>query len=179
MPIMLHGLSDKVRLMGVTIRRHRPTHDLLSANQLSIIATFDETLKNFILTSGIPEANFPPVMNRKLLKSKIHRATVTDANLEYEGSVTLDGSLMEEAGIVEHEHVCIWNLANGARIETYALLGEPGSGIVCINGAAVHHVKTGEKVIIASYGYYNEEEAKTHSPKVILVDSENRVRSAK
>jgi aspartate 1-decarboxylase len=113
-------------------------------------------------------------MNRKLLKSKIHRATVTDANLEYEGSVTLDGSLMEGANIKEYEHVCIWNLNSGARVETYAIVGKLNSGTVCINGAAAHHIKAGDKVIIASYGYYPEEEAKNHQPILLLVDDQNR-----
>lgn len=113
-------------------------------------------------------------MMRKLLKSKIHRATVTDANLEYEGSVTIDASLMEDAGIEESEHVAIWNVTNGARIETYVIKGEPYSGIVCINGAAAHHVKKGDKVIFTTFAYYAPEDAKNHSPKVVLVDETNR-----
>jgi len=115
-------------------------------------------------------------MDRKLLKSKIHRATVTDANLEYEGSVTIDSSLMEEADIQEFEHVSIWDITNGARVETYAIRGKPGSGTICINGAAAHHVTKGDQVIIASYAYYSKEEARGHKPRLILVDGENHTK---
>ena len=113
-------------------------------------------------------------MNRKLLKSKIHRATVTDANLEYEGSVSLDSALMENSDIREFEHGYLWNLTNGTRVETYAIRTKPASGTVCINGAAAHHVKRGDKVIIASYGYYSAEETKIHKPKIIIVDEDNK-----
>ena len=80
---------------------------------------------------------------RKMLRGKIHRATVTGADLHYEGSVTIDATLMEGAGLIEHEAVCIWNVTNGERFETYALRGEPGSGVVCINGAAAHKASRG------------------------------------
>lgn len=115
-------------------------------------------------------------MNRKLLKSKIHRAVVTDAELEYEGSITLDGTLMEAAGLAEYEHVHIWDLTNGARIETYAIHGKPGSGVVCINGAAAHHVKKNDVILIASYAYFTEDEAKGHRPKIVLLGSDNRIK---
>lgn len=115
-------------------------------------------------------------MDRKLLKSKIHRARVTEAELQYEGSITLDGSLMEGAGISEYEHVHIWDLTNGARIETYAICGEPGSGTVCINGAAAHHVKKGDEILIASYGYFSGDEARSFRPKIIFVDEMNRIK---
>lgn len=115
-------------------------------------------------------------MFKKLLKSKIHRATVTDSNLDYEGSVTLDGALMEEAGIDEFEHVHIWDVTNGARVETYAIRGMPGSGTVCVNGAAAHHIKKGDIVILSAYGWYAPGEAKTHAPRIILVDDKNKVR---
>ena len=90
-------------------------------------------------------------MQRIMLKSKIHRATVTDANIEYEGSITLDEGLMEAAGILPFEQVHIYNITNGARFQTYAIKGERGSGEVCINGAAAHLAKKGHMVIIASY----------------------------
>ena len=113
-------------------------------------------------------------MNRFLMKSKIHRATVTDADLNYQGSVTVDGDLLEAANIVEHEQVQIYNVTNGTRITTYAILGERGSGQVCINGAAAHHVKPGDVVIIVTYGQYSETEATRHQPVVVLVDEQNR-----
>lgn len=115
-------------------------------------------------------------MDRKLLKSKIHRAVVTDSELEYEGSVTVDSALMEEANIAEYEHVHIWDVTNGARVETYAIRGRPGSGTVCINGAAAHHIKKGDRVIIATYSDYTEAEARSHSPRLVLVDEENRIK---
>ena len=113
-------------------------------------------------------------MRRTLLKSKIHRARVTDANLEYEGSVTLDAALMEAAGILPYERVEIYDVTNGARLATYAMRGEPGSGIVCINGAAAHLVRPGDVVIIASYADYDESETRDHRPRVLLVDEHNR-----
>jgi len=122
---------------------------------------------------------FPLQMKLKMLKAKIHRAYVTDANLEYEGSVTIDSSLMEEAGIREYEHVCIWDITNGARVETYAIKGEPNSGAICINGSAAHHVSTGNKVIISAFAYFDESEVKAHAPKIVLVDEKNRIASVK
>ena len=113
-------------------------------------------------------------MKRTLLKSKIHRATVTDADLEYEGSVTLDPLLMEAADIVEFEQVDVLDITNGARLTTYAICGEPGAGEVCINGAAAHLVKPGDLVIIVSYAEYRDSEVASHTPRVILVDRQNR-----
>ena len=113
-------------------------------------------------------------MRRTLLKSKIHRATVTDADLEYEGSVTIDSDLMDAADIVEHERVEIYDVTNGARLATYAMRGEPGSGTVCINGAAAHLVRPNDLVIIASFAEYEETEVRGHQPRVILVDEQNR-----
>ena len=113
------------------------------------------------------------MMKRVLLKSKIHRATVTEANLEYNGSVTIDQELMEAADIVEYEQVQIYNITSGTRLTTYAILGEPGSGVICINGAAAHLVKPNDLVIIASYAEYKEKEARRHQPKVVLVDGQN------
>jgi len=112
---------------------------------------------------------------RTLLKSKIHRATVTDANLEYKGSVTIDPLLLEAADIVEFEQVQIYDITNGARLTTYAIPGEPGSGDICINGAAAHLVRPNDLVIIASYATYDDAEARKHRPKLIYVDEANRM----
>lgn len=117
-------------------------------------------------------------MKRILLKSKIHRATVTDANLAYEGSVTIDPELLEAADIVVYERVEIYDITNGARLSTYAILGEPGSGEICINGAAAHLVNPGDLVIIATYAEYEESEIKNHEPRLILVDHQNRQQRA-
>jgi aspartate 1-decarboxylase len=114
-------------------------------------------------------------MRRTLLKSKIHRATVTEANLHYTGSVTIDRDLLEAADIVDHEQVEIYNITNGSRLTTYAILGEAGSGTICINGAAAHLVNQGDLVIIASYADYDESEVAEHRPRILLVDHENRV----
>lgn len=113
-------------------------------------------------------------MKRILLKSKIHRATVTEANLEYEGSVTIDADLLRAADIVEYERVEIYNITSGTRLATYAIRGEPGSGTICINGAAAHLVSPGDLVIIASYAEYADEEPGNHAPHLILVDHHNR-----
>ncbi len=112
-------------------------------------------------------------MNRILLKSKIHRATVTDASLHYEGSVTLDPLLMEASDIVEWEQVDIYDINNGNRLTTYAISGERGSGIVCLNGAAARLVHIGDLVIICCYAQYSDEERQTHVPKIVLVDGKN------
>lgn len=115
-------------------------------------------------------------MERFLLKSKIHGALVTEANLKYEGSLTVDSTLLEAANIIEHERVVIWNLTNGARIETYAIKGGPGSGIICANGAAAHHIKRDDQIIIATFAVYNEEETKKYSPIKVFVDASNRIK---
>ena len=114
-------------------------------------------------------------MRRTLLKSKIHRATVTDANLDYEGSVTIDRALMEAADIVEHEQVQIYDVTNGARLTTYAIPGRAGSGVVCINGAAAHLVKAGDLVILATYAAFEEAEVRRHRARVVFVDAENAI----
>jgi len=111
-----------------------------------------------------------------MLKSKIHRATVTDANLGYEGSVAIDESLMEAAGIYEFEQVQIYDINNGNRLTTYAIKAERGGGAISINGAAAHLAKKGDLVIIASYSVYEEEEARNHTPLLIYVDGRNAVR---
>lgn len=114
-------------------------------------------------------------MQRTLLKSKIHRAVVTEACLEYEGSVTIDGLLLDAADILEHEQVHLYDVTNGERIVTYAIRGEPGSGVVQVNGAAARRVKQGDVIIVASYAQYSEAEARSHKPRIVRVDRENRV----
>ncbi len=110
---------------------------------------------------------------RKMLRSKIHRATVTGADLHYEGSVTIDAALMEQADILENQEVEIWNVTNGERFRTYALLGQPDSGVLCINGAAAHKVKRGDLVIIATFGWMDDAEARDYEPKLVFVDDRN------
>jgi aspartate 1-decarboxylase len=114
-------------------------------------------------------------MQRTMFKAKIHRAIVTHADLHYEGSVTVDEDLLEAADILEHEWVAIWNVTNGKRIETYALRGERGSGVVCINGAAAHRFSPGDRVIIATRCTLEEAKARTHNPTVVLVNDNNRI----
>ena len=114
-------------------------------------------------------------MRRSLFKSKIHRATVTDADLDYEGSVTIDEDLMDAAGIWEYEAIHIWNITRGTRLTTYAIKGARGSGVICINGAAAHLNKPGDKVILATFAEMEEAEARRHVPQVVLVDEENRI----
>ena len=115
-------------------------------------------------------------MKRFLFKSKIHRATVTDADLDYEGSVTIDSELMRAANILPYERVDIWNVTNGSRLQTYALEGQPGSGVICINGAAARHAQRGDKVIIATFSEVDDEaEARAWKPIVVRVDDENHV----
>ncbi|HXG42323.1 MAG TPA: aspartate 1-decarboxylase [Dehalococcoidia bacterium] len=112
---------------------------------------------------------------RVLLKSKIHRARVTDANLDYEGSITLDPELMEAADILPYEQVHVLDVTNGARLVTYAIPGRRGSGEVCINGAAAHLVQAGDIVIVLTYANVSEEAARTHRPRLVYVDEENRI----
>jgi aspartate 1-decarboxylase len=114
-------------------------------------------------------------MYRTLLKSKIHRARVTEADLHYQGSLTIDQELMEAADLVDHEQVDIYDVTNGARLTTYAIPGPRGSGTICVNGAAAHHVKPGDLIIIASYAHYGEHEARLHEPRVFLVNERNRI----
>src|ERR687888_2376609 len=114
-------------------------------------------------------------MERKMLKSKIHRATVTGADLHYEGSITIDRDLMEASDIIPYEAVAIWNVTNGNRFETYAIEGEPGSGVICINGAAARMVAPKDLVIIASFVNMSNAEALKHEPKLVFVDDHNRM----
>jgi aspartate 1-decarboxylase len=113
-------------------------------------------------------------MQRTMLKSKIHRATVTDANLHYQGSVTIDPILLEAADLLHHERVEIYNVTNGERFATYAIPGTPGSGEVVINGAAAHKARRGDLVILCTYAAYEEAEARAHEPRLVFVDERNR-----
>src|SRR5512139_2191520 len=115
-------------------------------------------------------------MLRTMMKAKIHRATVTDSNLDYQGSITIDESLLEKTGIIAYEQVDIYNITNGERFTTYAIKGPRDSGVICINGAAAHKAKKGDMVIIVSYGEYSGEELKNFEPKRVYVDEKNRAR---
>jgi aspartate 1-decarboxylase len=110
-----------------------------------------------------------------LFKSKIHRATVTHADLDYEGSVTISGELMDAAGMLEHEQVHIWNVTRGTRLVTYTLRGDYDSGIICINGAAAHLMSPGDKVILATFAEVDAEDAKAWKPTVVFVDDKNKI----
>ena len=114
-------------------------------------------------------------MNITLLKAKIHRAVVKQADLDYVGSITIDSRLLRESGILEYEKVEIADIDNGSRFETYAIAGEEGSGIICLNGAAAKCVNVGDKFIIMAYAQMTPEEAKTHKPTVIFVDDNNQI----
>lgn len=114
-----------------------------------------------------------------LMKSKIHCATVTEANLAYMGSITIDEALMEAAHILPHERVQVVNNNNGARLETYVIKGARGSGVVCLNGAAARCVQPGDIVIIMSYAMMTEEEAHTHTPIVVMLDERNQQREVR
>ena len=114
-------------------------------------------------------------MIRTLLGGKIHRATVTEANLNYVGSITIDVDLLDAAGILVNEKVAIVNNNNGERFETYTIAGERGSGIVCLNGAAARKVQAGDIVIIMNYVMMDDDKAETHKPNVVLVDGDNRI----
>ena len=114
-------------------------------------------------------------MQRQMLKSKIHRATVTAADPDYVGSITLDPELMRQADLLANEQVHVWDIANGARFVTYAIEGEPGSGTVQVNGAAALLVNPGDKVIVASFAAYDDAELDTYSPVVVHIDDENAI----
>jgi aspartate 1-decarboxylase len=114
-------------------------------------------------------------MRRRMMKSKIHRATVTDANLNYVGSITIDPRLLEAADIMEWEQVCVVDIDNGARFETYAIPGVPGSGDMCLNGAAARLVHPGDKIIVITYADYDAEELAAFAPLVVHVDGANRI----
>lgn len=115
-------------------------------------------------------------MQLTLLKSKIHRATVTDANLDYEGSCAIDADLLEASGLREYERVEIYNVTNGERFATYAIRGERGSGVISMNGAAAHKASVGDLVILCAYAGLAEEEAEEHQPRIVWVDERNWIR---
>lgn len=114
-------------------------------------------------------------MKLTMLKGKIHRAKVVQAELDYVGSITVDEDLLDAAGILEYEMVCIVDINNGQRFETYTIAGERGSGLICLNGAAARCVQVNDKIIIMAYAELTPEEAKEHKPSVVFVDEQNRV----
>lgn len=113
-------------------------------------------------------------MQRSMMKSKIHRATVTDANLNYQGSITIDALLMKQADLLPHEQVHVVDVDNGARLVTYVIEGEPGSGDICLNGAAARLVQPRDKVIVISYAIYDDSEVEGVEPTIVLVDENNQ-----
>ncbi|EMI20920.1 Aspartate decarboxylase [Rhodopirellula maiorica SM1] len=113
---------------------------------------------------------------RKLLSAKIHRATVTGADVDYEGSVTIPPELLEASGICAYESVHVWNVTRGTRLETYAIPGTPGSNDVCMNGAAAHLVHPGDRVILATYTMVPEDKVAEHRPRLVFVDAENQIK---
>jgi len=115
-------------------------------------------------------------MTRKMMRAKIHRATVTEANVDYEGSITIDRRLMDATDMLPNEAVCVWNVTNGNRFETYTVEGPPDSGVICVNGAAAHLVRPGDLVIIAAFTWLEDVAARAHEPKVVFVDEQNRMR---
>lgn len=118
-------------------------------------------------------------MNITMLKGKIHRAVVTQAELDYVGSITIDTDLLNAAGILEYQKVAVVDVTNGARLETYTIAGERGSGMICLNGAAAKLINKGDTVIIMAYADMSEEEARSYRPKVVFVDKENKITSIK
>lgn len=114
-------------------------------------------------------------MNVCLLKGKIHGAKVTDGNVAYEGSVTIDAALMEAAGIVPYEKVNVWSLSTGERLETYVIAGQAGQGEICMNGAAALRIKTGERIIIAAFAWFEDKEARGYVPARVYVNENNRI----
>jgi aspartate 1-decarboxylase len=115
-------------------------------------------------------------MHRILCKSKIHRAKITQAELYYEGSISIDSDLLRQADILPYEKVQVVNINNGNRFETYAICGEPGSGVICLNGAAARLGHVGDEIIIITYAEYSEDEARCHRPTIILVDKANAIK---
>lgn len=112
----------------------------------------------------------------EVLKSKIHGATVTESNVDYTGSITIDETLMKAASLIEYEKVLIGNLTNGNRVETYVLAGKKDSGIIGMNGAAAHLCKVGDKILIMSFALMDEKEVKKHRPKIVFLDADNKVK---
>lgn len=116
------------------------------------------------------------IVHITILNSKIHRARVTSADKHYEGSISIDANLMKAADLVHHQHVHVWNVTTGSRFETYAIPAPKSSGMIQINGAAAHHAKKGDLVIISSFAHIPRAKAKSHKPKVVFVDDKNRVK---
>lgn len=114
-------------------------------------------------------------MWRSVLRAKLHLARVTESRLDYEGSLTVDRELLDAVDLVPHERVLVANLENGARFTTYLFEGEPGSGVICVNGAAARLAVPGDRVIVMAFGLVDEEEIRTHRPKVAILDAENRI----
>ncbi len=114
------------------------------------------------------------LMRRHMMKSKIHRATVTAAELHYEGSLTVDADLLDAADILPNEQIHVWDVTNGTRLTTYALQGKRGSGEVCVNGAGAHLIRPGDLVIIATFAEFDDAEARAHKPTVVLMGEGNR-----
>ena len=114
-------------------------------------------------------------MRRRMFLSKLHRATVTHADLHYEGSCSIDTDLMRAADILTNQEIHVWNITRGTRLVTYAIEAPAGSRVICMNGAAAHLMKPGDKVILATFGEMTDKEARTYEPKVVLVDDENRI----
>jgi aspartate 1-decarboxylase len=131
-----------------------------------------QTLERPLPVGARPER---PTVRRTLMKSKLHRATVTMADLDYVGSITIDRDLMDAADLLPHERVQVLDVTNGARLETYVLEGERGSGVIGINGAAAHLVHPGDLVLIVSYAEFEEDEARAWKPTVVLIGEGNRV----
>ncbi|MFO0928019.1 MAG: aspartate 1-decarboxylase [Gemmataceae bacterium] len=124
-------------------------------------------------------ADHGPVVPRlSMLKSKLHRLTVTHADVDYEGSLTLDRTLMDAAHILPWEEVHVWNVTRGTRLRTYAMEADPGTGIVCVNGAAAHLCKPGDLIIVATYTLLDEHAARQHRPRIVLVGANNRITRA-
>ena len=111
-----------------------------------------------------------------MMKSKLHRATVTETNVDYEGSLTIDTDLLEAADILPHEQIHVWDVTNGSRLITYALPGPRGSGTMCVNGAGAHLIKTGDMVIIATYAEMEDVEARLHQPRVVFLGRDNKAK---
>jgi aspartate 1-decarboxylase len=122
---------------------------------------------------------FSKNMRRTLLRSKIHRATITDAHVEYEGSITVDSNLMKAAGLAEYELVHVADVTNGARLETYVMTGPAGSGVIRMNGAAAQVVNVGDKIIIMAYAQVEEPIPPSWKPEIVLVDEQNRIREVR
>jgi aspartate 1-decarboxylase len=115
-------------------------------------------------------------MKRKMMRAKIHRARVTQADVEYEGSITIDKDWMDSVDMIDNEAVAVWNVTNGERLETYALAGEPGSRVICINGAAAHKMRPGDTVIICAFAWMEEAAARRYEPKILFMDENNNIK---